>query len=131
VQHRVWSCTSGGCPRFETADTVFWTPNFGFVSRVRRSAGSSKQFTDATTVELCLSLPSEIAVKTQIWCAVATSVLIAILDKELQLNASLYTCLQILSVSIFEKTQISCALQDTTSSPHMHCHAKQLISFDI
>ncbi len=36
-------------------------------------------------------------------CAIATYVLIAIIKKELQLDASLYTCLQILSVSIFEK----------------------------
>jgi hypothetical protein len=54
---------------------------------------------------------SENAVKTQIWCAVSTYVLIAIIKKELQLDASLYTLLQILSVSVFEKTQISCALQ--------------------
>lgn len=54
---------------------------------------------------------SENAVKTQIWCAVATYVLIAIVKKELHLDASLYTCLQILSVSVFEKTEISCALQ--------------------
>ena len=49
--------------------------------------------------------------KTQVWCAVATYVLIAIVKKELQLDASLYTCLQILSVSVFEKNQLSCALQ--------------------
>ena len=54
---------------------------------------------------------SENAVKTQIWCAVSTYVLIAIVKKELQLDASLYTLLQILSVSVFEKTQLSCALQ--------------------
>ena len=54
---------------------------------------------------------SENAVKTQIWCAVSTYVLIAIIKKELQLNASLYTLLQILSVSIFEKTELSSALQ--------------------
>jgi hypothetical protein len=54
---------------------------------------------------------SENAVKTQIWCAVATYVLIAIVKKELQLDASLYTLLQILSVSVFEKTQLSYALQ--------------------
>jgi hypothetical protein len=54
---------------------------------------------------------SENAVKTQIWCAVSTYVLIAIIKKELHLDASLYTCLQILSVSVFEKTEISCALQ--------------------
>jgi hypothetical protein len=49
---------------------------------------------------------SENAVKTQIWCAVATYVLIAIVKKELQLNASLYSLLQILSVSVFEKTPL-------------------------
>jgi len=54
---------------------------------------------------------SENAVKTQVWCAIATYVLIAIVKKELQLESSLYTCLQILSVSVFEKTHISCALQ--------------------
>ena len=53
---------------------------------------------------------SENAVKTQIWCAVATHVLIAVIKKELRLDASLYTCLQILSVSVFEKTTIQCAL---------------------
>jgi hypothetical protein len=45
---------------------------------------------------------SENAVKTQIWCAVSTPVLIAIVKKELHLDASLYTCLQILLVSVFE-----------------------------
>ena len=60
---------------------------------------------------------SENAVKTQIWCAVATYVLIAIVKKELHLPASLYTLLQILSVSVFEKTQISCALQPDAAIP--------------
>ena len=50
---------------------------------------------------------SENAVKTQIWCAVSTYVLIAIVKKELQLDASLYSLLQILSVSVFEKTPLS------------------------
>ena len=50
---------------------------------------------------------SENAVKTQIWCAVSTYVLIAIVKKELQLDASLYSLLPILSVSVFEKTQLS------------------------
>jgi hypothetical protein len=54
---------------------------------------------------------SENAVKTQIWCAVSTYVLIAIIKKELGLEASLYTLLQILSVSVFEKTLISQALR--------------------
>jgi len=50
---------------------------------------------------------SENAVKTQIWCAITTYLLIAIVKRELQINASLYTLLQILSVSVFEKTPIS------------------------
>lgn len=73
---------------------------------------------------------SENAVKTQIWCAVATYVLISIVQKELQLNASLYTCLQILSVSIFEKTELSCALQPDMSQREVDVTANQLILFD-
>jgi len=57
----------------------------------------------------------ENAVRSQIRCAVVSYVLIAIVKKELKLDASHYTCLQILSVSIFEKTEISCALQ-----PYLH-----------
>lgn len=49
---------------------------------------------------------SENAVKTQIWIAVCVYVLVAILKKRLGLDQSLYTILQILSVSLFEKTQI-------------------------
>jgi hypothetical protein len=49
---------------------------------------------------------SENAVKTQIWIAVSVYVLIAIVKKELKLDASLYTLLQILSVSLFEKMPI-------------------------
>ncbi len=74
---------------------------------------------------------SENAVKTQIWCAVATYVLIAIVKKELQLDASLYTCLQILSVSVFEKTEISRALQPDRSTPELPIASSQLILFDI
>jgi len=73
---------------------------------------------------------SENAVKTQVWCAVATYVLIAIVKKQLQLNASLYTCLQILSVSVFEKTEISCALQADPSQTDMPDAANQLNLFD-
>jgi len=46
---------------------------------------------------------SENAVKTQIWIAIAVYVLVAIVKKRLHLEASLYTMLQILSVSLFEK----------------------------
>ena len=72
---------------------------------------------------------SENAVKTQIWCAVSTYVLIAIVKKELHLDASLYTLLQILSVSVFEKTQISCALQPDVTAPEMPISSNQLNLF--
>jgi len=73
---------------------------------------------------------SENAVKTQIWCAIATYVLIAIVKKELQLKSSLYTCLQILSVSVFEKTQISCALRGDDYEVDPLPPSNQLILFD-
>ena len=72
---------------------------------------------------------SENAVKTQIWCAVSTYVLIAIVKKELHLDASLYTLLQILSVSVFEKTHISCALQPDAEIPKTPLSANQLNLF--
>jgi hypothetical protein len=74
---------------------------------------------------------SENAVKTQVWCAVATYVLIAIVKKELHLNASLYTCLQILSVSVFEKTEVSCAFQADSSRFEPPDPANQLNLFEI
>ena len=49
---------------------------------------------------------SENAVKTQIWIAISVYVLVAIVKKKLKLKASLYTMLQILSVSLFEKTPL-------------------------
>ena len=73
---------------------------------------------------------SENAVKTQIWCAVSTYVLIAIVKKELQLNASLYTLLQILSVSVFEKTEVSRALQLDRNSIDNADKDKQLNLFN-
>lgn len=73
---------------------------------------------------------SENAVKTQIWCAVATYVLIAIVKKELQLDASLYSLLQILSVSVFEKTQLSQAFAGSGQFPEQTDFVNQLNLFD-
>jgi hypothetical protein len=53
---------------------------------------------------------SENAVKTQIWIAVSVYVLVAIVRKRLALEASLYTLLQVLSVTVFEKMPIQTAL---------------------
>jgi len=49
---------------------------------------------------------SEIAVKTQIWIAISTYVLVAIMKKRLSIDPSLYTILQILSITLFEKMPI-------------------------
>jgi hypothetical protein len=73
---------------------------------------------------------SENAVKTQIWCAVSTYVLIAIVKKELQLDASLYTLLQILSVSVFEKTPILWAFRPEDHEMAQPTSDKQLNLFD-
>lgn len=49
---------------------------------------------------------SENAVKTQIWIAVSVYLMVAIIKKRLKIEASLYTILQILSVSVFERTEL-------------------------
>jgi len=56
--------------------------------------------------------------------------LIAIVKKEPHLDASLYTCLQILSVSVLEKTQLSCALPPDERQIESVDSTKQLILFD-
>jgi hypothetical protein len=73
---------------------------------------------------------SENAVKTQIWCAVSIYVLIAIIRKELQLEASLYTLLQILSVSVFEKIPLNKAFLDADDTTEQDANGNQLNLFN-
>jgi hypothetical protein len=73
---------------------------------------------------------SENAVKTQIWVAVSVYVLVAIVRKRLALEASLYQILQILSVTLFEKTPILQALQASDSQEELTDPGNQLILFD-
>jgi hypothetical protein len=73
---------------------------------------------------------SENAVKTQIWIAVSVYVLVAIVRKRLGLGASLYQILQILSVTLFEKTPILRALQAPDSEDDLPALGNQLILFD-
>jgi len=73
---------------------------------------------------------SENAVKTQIWIAVSVYVLVAIVRKRLGLEASLYQILQILSVTLFEKTPILRALRASDSCPDLPDPGNQLILFD-
>lgn len=74
---------------------------------------------------------SENAVKTQIWIAVSVYVLVAIIKKELGLDQSLYTILQFLSVSIFEKTPIFQALSEHDSQNQSESSDIQLSLFDL
>jgi len=73
---------------------------------------------------------SENAVKTQIWIAISVYVLVAIVKKRLDLNLSLYTILQILSVSLFEKTPILQAFTSVDYNDYEDVFRRQLILFD-
>ena len=73
---------------------------------------------------------SENAVKTQIWIAVSVYVLGAIVRKRLGLEFSLYQILQILSLTLFEKTPILSALQGVDHDANFAENANQLILFD-
>jgi transposase len=73
---------------------------------------------------------SENAVKTQIWIAVSVYVLVAIVRKRLELDASLYQILQILSLTLFEKNPILQALQASDSHEELLDPGNQLILFD-
>ena len=74
---------------------------------------------------------SENAVKTQIWIAISVYLLVAILRKELGLDVSLYTLLQFLSVSVFEKTPISQALCAQEPEPPRVISGIQMTLFDL
>ena len=71
------------------------------------------------------------AVKTQIWIAVATYVLISILKKRLGLDQSLYTILQVLSLTLFEKRPILQVFSehDYTTESSQCCNQLKLFDF--
>jgi Domain of unknown function (DUF4372)/Transposase DDE domain len=73
---------------------------------------------------------SENAVKTQIWIAVSVYVLVAIVKKRLDLDASLYTLLQILSLTLFERMPILQALSQEQPSPEQGQDGNQLNLFE-
>ena len=72
---------------------------------------------------------TENAVKTQIWIAVCVYVLIAIVKKRLALQASLYTILQMVSVTTFEKIPLDQLLNISAHTPTRHPHDNQLNLF--
>ncbi len=73
---------------------------------------------------------SENAVKSQIWIAVSVYVLVAILKKRLNLSASLYEILQILSLTMFERTPLDQLLARIPPSSNLLENPNQLILFD-
>lgn len=73
---------------------------------------------------------SENAVKSQIWIAVSVYVLVAIIKKRLKIEQSLYTILQILSLSLFDKMPIYQALTNTNYEQPITTIDKQLYLFD-
>ncbi len=73
---------------------------------------------------------SENAVKTQIWIAIAVYVLVAIVKKRLALDATLYQILQVLSVTLFEKTPILRAFHDQGSQEKSAVFSNQLNLLD-
>jgi hypothetical protein len=71
------------------------------------------------------------AVKTQVWVALSVYVLVAIVKKQLGLDQSLYQILQILSVTIFEKTPISQGFFNVADETENMELAKQLNLFEL
>jgi len=68
-------------------------------------------------------------VKTEIWIAVSVYVLVAIVRKRLEVESSLNQILQVLSLTLFEKTLILRALQQIDFQLELPCHANQLNLF--
>jgi hypothetical protein len=68
-------------------------------------------------------------VKTQIWIAVSVYVLVAIVRKRLKLDASLYTLMQVFSVTVFEKASIESVIFQSTDSSAYAIDDKQLNLF--
>ena len=71
------------------------------------------------------------AVKTQVWIAISTYLLVAILKKRLKLDLSLHTILQILSLSVFEKVPILNVLTDADNTGNVNSPYKQLNLFEL
>jgi hypothetical protein len=74
---------------------------------------------------------TENAVKTQIWIAISVYVLVAIVRKQLRVETSLYTILQVLSITLFEKTPILQAFSATAESDEFVQSPMQLNLFNI
>ena len=73
---------------------------------------------------------SDNAVRSQIWIAVSIYVLVALVKKRLNLQASLYSILQVLSISLFEKEPILQVFSEIDSQSQDPQFSNQLVLFD-
>ena len=74
---------------------------------------------------------TENAVKTQIWIAICTYLTVAILKKELKIERNIYEILQILSISVFDKTPLNQLLNNYDLQIEAESFANQLNLFDL
>ena len=116
---------------------IFWTNNFILpaltIASIYKSRWQVELFFKWIKQHLRIKAfygYSENAVKIQIWIAVSVYVLVAIVRKRLGLEVTLHQILQVLSISLFEKTPILRALQACGSQNAVHGNANQLILFD-
>jgi transposase len=117
---------------------VFLTNNFGLpaltIAQLYKSRWQVELFFQWIKQHLRIKAfygNSENAVKAQIWTAIAVYVLVAILKKRLALDASLFQILQVLSVTLFEKTPILRAFDDTGSIVAREPNSNQLSLLDL
>ena len=118
----VWcsSPTTSRCPP---------SPSPSFIDAVGKSSCSSNG-SSSIFVSKSSSALRENAVKTQIWIAVSVYVLVAIVKKRLNLSASLYEMLQILSLTMFERIPLDQLLNNIITDDIQRLAANQLNLFD-
>jgi DDE family transposase len=140
----VGRAAAGVCARL--TDVTGWLPRNARSGRVQRDCSPPATticalYKDRWQVELFFKWvkqhlrikrfygTSENAVKSQIWIAVSVYVLVAIVKKRLNLDASLYTLLQILSVTLFEKMMLCQAVTGADYKPDNDVQSNQLNLF--
>lgn len=99
-----------GLPRRRTSG-VMWAQHIVFIS-----FDATKNYPQHLCIKRFLA-NSEDTVKSQLWHAIATDVVIAIVKKEFRLDASLHTCRQILSASVFENPWFHAPCRPTAVDP--------------
>jgi IS4 transposase len=114
----------------------FWTNNFALpaltVAAIYRSRWQAELFFKWIKQHLRIKAiygPNESPVKTRIWIALSVYALVAILRKRLAIESSLYSFLQILSLTLFEKMAILPLFEDIESQDLATENPKQLILF--